>query len=377
MCSVTFDWEKNDAMDKVKHFEKTRGELHGELLWATVEFTEVCNHRCIYCYENAGDSTARVMPRGKMEALIDFLGDSGMKQLTCSGGEPLMYPHIDEAVKRARDNGMVVHMITNGYFLTEKRARELASAGLSQIQTNIDSAIPRKHDWMRGKEGSFQHALQALKNAKEAGMTCVTQTVLTKENEGEILGIFKLARSLGVQRCRVWDIVPSEGRAESNMHLKPTQNYIQTLTDLAEWARMTGAVNVESGDPLFPQGRDTGMTVTGGYCPYSIGLLANLSINGDSYFCCTNRGKPMYNIFDIMNNGEYLKQSHAKALELFLEDMQMKMLPEECAACEFVRTCKGGCYMRRRYADMGRDYWCQREAYESREPIEERIKLRR
>lgn len=360
MCSVTFDWRENDAMRKVEKFEKTMKENRGDLLWATVEFTELCNHRCIYCYENAGPrKNYRIMEKEKMEKLMNYFGEQKLKQLTCSGGEPLMYPMIKEAVRLARENGMVVHMITNGYFLTKERARELFQAGLSQVQINIDSIHPEKHDRIRGKKGSFRRATRALKNAREAGMTCVTQTVLLKENEQEIIDIFKLARKIGVERCRVWDIVPSEGRAWENMKLRPSSNYVETLKKITDFACNTGAVNIESGDPLFHNGIEKRLPITGGYCPYSIGLLANYSVGGDSYFCCTNRAKPMYNVFNAMKNGENLKIVHSRALMEFLREIQYFNLPDECRECSFFGNCKGGCFMRRRFAGYEKDYWCK------------------
>ncbi len=362
MCSITFDWEKNDAMEKVKEFESKMAGDVGDLLWITAEFTELCNHKCIYCYENAGPKkNYKMIEKKKMERMISYFAEQGIKQLTCSGGEPLLYPFIKDAVKLAKDNRMVVHMITNGYFLTKTLAKELFDLGLTQVQINIDSIDPKKHDLMRGKKGSFKHAVQALKNAKEVGMTCVTQTVLTKLNEKEVIEIFKLARSLGVERCRVWDIVPSSGRALKHMHLKPAENYIETVKKLTEFAYRTGAINIESGDPLFHSRVENRISVTGGYCPYSIGLLANLSVEGDSYFCCANREIPMYNIFEVMKNGENLKKVHRENLGIFLKRMQMFKLPDNCKKCDFIKTCKGGCFMRR-YFNNCRDYWCQRLA---------------
>lgn len=356
---MTFDWAENDSIEKVREFEKTRKDWYGDLLWVTFEFTELCNHRCIYCYENLNPKpNYNILNKEKMELLINYLGEQKIKQLTCSGGEPLMYPHILDAVKLAKENGLIVHMITNGYFLTKERAQELYKAGLSQVQINIDSIDPAKHDRIRGKTDSFKKAIEALKNAKEAGMTCVTQTVLVKDNENEIIDIFKFARSIGVHRCRVWDIVPAEGRALEHMHLKPVSNYIETLKKIAQFAYETGALNIESGDPLFHRSIEKRIPISGGYCPYSIGLLTNVSVKGDAYFCCANRGKPIYNIFDVINKGENLKQAHSKALKEALEQMQFLNIPKECTQCNYLKTCKGGCFMRRKFAGY-KDYWCQ------------------
>lgn len=363
MCSITFDWEENDAMEKVKRFESRRKGRFGDLMWITTEFTELCNHKCIYCYESAGPTEPgkdyKIVDKGVMEEMIHYFSENGIKQLTCSGGEPLLYPFIGDAVKLAKGNGMIVHMITNGYSLTRKRAQELYKLGLTQVQINLDSVDPKKHDMMRGKKGSFDHAVQALKNAKEAGMTCVTQTVLTNLNENEVVDIFRFARRLGIQRCRVWDISPSYGRAMDNMYLKPKRNFIETVKELVGFAQETGAINIESGDPLFHSGIENRVPITIGYCPCYMGMLGSFSVEGDSYFCCTYRGKSMYNVFEVMRSGKDLNSVHREAIKAFLKEKRVFTLPDNCRGCDFIKNCKGGCYTRREFND-GKDYWCEK-----------------
>jgi radical SAM protein with 4Fe4S-binding SPASM domain len=164
---------------------------------------------------------------------------------------------------------------------------------------------------------------------------------------------------MGIQRCRVWDIVPSQGRAIDNMHLKPARNYIETIIELMEFAVSTNVVNIESGDPLFHKGVEKRIPITGGYCPYSIGLLANISVGGNSYFCCAYRENPMYNVSEVMKNGGDLGRVHRESLEIFLKKKQMSGLPDVCGNCGFIETCKGGCHMRRGFGS-GRDYWCHK-----------------
>lgn len=350
MCAITFDWVENDANIKFSKFDKNKS-----LTWAVIELLRNCNFKCKWCFANAGPRGAK-MPKDKVFELIRFFADSGLTQITFSGGEPLLYPHLREVVSFAKDFGFIVHMNTNGYLFKKQIAQELKDIGLSQIETNIDSLDPSKHDYIRGKKGSFVRAVEALRNGIETGHTCVMQTVLTKQNENEILDIFKFAQSLGVQRSRVWDMTPSEGRAKDNMDaldLRPT-NYIETLKMLTEFAASTGAKNIESADPLFPLDYPTRLKVTGNFCVFASGLVINVSPAGEVYFCCTDR-QPLYNIFDAISSGD-IKETHKEYLRT---SPHSQKIPSECTCCNFFSKCKGGCLTRLKYTNFLGDYWCE------------------
>ena len=349
MCMVTFDWEDNDAKEKVKEFLKK-----GLLSWAVVEVTDACNLNCIWCYASSGyGSRAKRnhMSKSGLERVVRTLAKAGVRQITYSGGEPTIYPHIRHAVRIAKESGMVVHMNTNGFVLTKRFAQELKKLGLSQIQTNIDSMSPEKHDRIRGRKGSFTAAVNALKAAREVGLTCASQTVLTKENEGEILDIFRFARSMGVQRCRLWDMMPPDQKGISD-DLMPT-DYIGTLRDLAGFAEETGAFHIESGEPLFPLDYKTSMKVSNVSCVAAMGVLINISCRGDVYFCVTDR-KPMFNIFRDLK-GKELQEFYSRKLKERLDSSEPS---KKCNECSMFEKCRGGCHTRRQLASNS-DYWCR------------------
>jgi len=344
---VTFNWEETDAKEKAEFFEKTNS-----LSWVVIELTDKCNFNCTWCYANASFN-GQYMSKEKVEKIIKILSDEGIIQITFSGGEPLLYPHLREIIRTAKNHGMIVHINTNGYLLNKKLAKELYDAGLSQVQINIDSLDSRKHDKIRGKKGSFYRAVKALKNSKDVGLTCVSQTVLTKQNENEIVNIFKFVRSMGIQRCRLSDMIPA-GRAAVKTYLKPT-NFIGTLKKLEEFAFETGAKNIESGDPLFSFNNTTKLDLYGGFCPASTGMFTTISPMGDVYFCATHR-KFLYNIFSDLRRGDNLNKFHSSKLENFIRLNNPSL---KCKRCDYFRVCKGGCPSRRGYTLSGADYWCQ------------------
>jgi len=294
----------------------------------------------------------RHMDRGKIGGIIEALSSSGIKQVTYSGGEPTLYPHLDFAIKEAKEQGLIVHVNTNGYLLTRSLAEKWKGLGVTQVQINIDSINPAKHDEIRGREGSFVKALKALGNAKNAGITAVSQTVLTRENENEILDILKMARKAGMERCRIWDMMLS-GNAEDKESLVP-ERYMDILKEVSEFARMTGAASVEAGEPLFPLDYDTKLKVIDSFCVCLAGLLANFSVEGDAYFCCMHR-KPLYNVFRDLD-GTTLEELHSSRLNEFSKSIK---LPGKCGSCSFLERCHGGCIARTGYTKDGRDYWCR------------------
>jgi len=313
MCLVTFSWKESDSLEKVKTYR-------GRPTWANIELTEFCNFDCKWCYAAANISFKKKrihMSKKNAVRLLKILAESGIKEITCSGGEPLMYPHIHEFIKEARNYGMIVHMNTNGYFLTKTLAKKLHDAGLTQIQTNIDSLDPAKHDAIRGKSGSLKHSLKALKNAIDVGMTAVSETVVTKQGENEIFDIIKFAREkIGVHKCRVWDATPS-GAVLENMEMIP-KNYPDILRRVVKLVSKMGATEVLSYEPFFPEDVNASLKVTQTGCPVSMGMLVHVLPNGDVPYCVTVRSQIMYNIFDYKKIGKIHPQMIRKYNESIL-----------------------------------------------------------
>ena len=78
------------------------------------------------------------LPREKMMEIADDLAEMGVKAVTFSGGgEPLIYPHITEAVNRLGESGIKLATLTNGSHLHEDIAEAFARYG-TWIRVSID-----------------------------------------------------------------------------------------------------------------------------------------------------------------------------------------------------------------------------------------------
>jgi MoaA/NifB/PqqE/SkfB family radical SAM enzyme len=99
-----------------------------------------CNLACGYCNEYDHHSSG-VAPEVMFER-IALLAAMGTAVVTISGGEPLLYPHLDAIIRRIHDSDMVVTLITNGYKLDPDRVRALNAARLDRLQISIDNLKP-------------------------------------------------------------------------------------------------------------------------------------------------------------------------------------------------------------------------------------------
>jgi MoaA/NifB/PqqE/SkfB family radical SAM enzyme len=99
-----------------------------------------CNIDCGYC--NEYDKVSPPIPFETMGERIDKLAELGTSVVAFSGGEPMLHPQLDDLIRRIRRHGMMAGLITNGYFLVERRIKELNAAGLDYLQISIDNVIP-------------------------------------------------------------------------------------------------------------------------------------------------------------------------------------------------------------------------------------------
>lgn len=148
------------------HPEKIKDILEKKVsapVYIRIKPTNVCNHSCFYCsYQNDKRlittetlNPKDFIPREKMMELLDDLKDMRVKAVTYSGGgEPLVYPYIEEALAKTLDNNIDLSIITNGQNLSGPRAELLAKA--KWVRLSLDASDSKTFKQIRNvPEKSF------------------------------------------------------------------------------------------------------------------------------------------------------------------------------------------------------------------------------
>ena len=206
---------------KIRRVEKFATVLQLEPL-------HTCNLTCTGCGRIREYSTSLkdVMP---LEDCLGAATECGAPMVSICGGEPLIYPRIEELVAGLLAQRRIVYICTNGMFMRKKmrdwvasewarnpaEGRRLLDVLLSEelispaqeleIREAVPSAKPviapssgmywnvhldgleRTHDLIVEREGVFKECIAAIRMAKALGYQVATNTTVYKETEMEEL----------------------------------------------------------------------------------------------------------------------------------------------------------------------------------------------
>ena len=83
-----------------------------------VELTNACNFSCFHCYKSANKDNGIFIEDKMFYNLLDFAGPH-LTTLAFTGGEPLLHPHFEQYVIRAKKMGLKLELNTNGSLLSK------------------------------------------------------------------------------------------------------------------------------------------------------------------------------------------------------------------------------------------------------------------
>ena len=202
-----------------------------------LEPLHTCNLTCTGCGRIREYSTSLK----DMMSLEDCLGSAeecDAPMVSICGGEPLIYPQIEELVDGLLGQGRIVYVCTNGVFMRKKMRDYLAAiytpsleATLSELlgdklisEKDVETIRKGKHDgrpvirptkWMYWnvhidgleythdliveREGVFKECVEAIRMAKKLGFQVATNTTVYKETDvKEIEQMFEFFSWVGV-----------------------------------------------------------------------------------------------------------------------------------------------------------------------------------
>jgi len=107
-----------------------------------IEATNLCNLDCITCMRNVWEEPSGKMSDQTFERIFQNLKRMSPLPTVFFGGygEPLIHHRLVEWIKRIKELGARVELITNGLLLTEKRSLQFIRAGLDMIWVSLDGS---------------------------------------------------------------------------------------------------------------------------------------------------------------------------------------------------------------------------------------------
>lgn len=159
-----------------------------------------CNLACFYCHNEGQEKHNSLMGMdlvGEIEELArDSLGN--LREVTISGGEPLLHPRVDTIIARFVALNVKVTMVTNAVLLDDQKIRSLKAAGLSKVRIGLDSLKQGKPRPSPGYLPDANSVPATVDAVLAAGLPVEINTVVTKNNRDELTALIRFAVSRGL-----------------------------------------------------------------------------------------------------------------------------------------------------------------------------------
>jgi pyrroloquinoline quinone biosynthesis protein E len=166
------------------------------------ELTYKCPLHCPYCSNPVAVPRAAELTLHEWCRVLAQARQLGVLQLHLTGGEPLARPDLTALIARARDLGFYVNLVTSGVGLDERRASELAHAGLDHVQLSMQDADRAAADEVAGAR-VFDRKRAAAQAVTALELPLTVNVVLHRGNIGRIEPIADLAAELGADRLEL------------------------------------------------------------------------------------------------------------------------------------------------------------------------------
>lgn len=262
-----------------------------------------CNQECRYCYYSTGYlklKDRQDYPLQEAEALFSALKEWRFREISFTGGEPYLHPHLFDFINIAHNMGFITTLCTNGTLLDLEGVISLREQGLNNIYFSIDSLEEGVHNHNRK---DFKKALRALQFALKTHFDLIgINATITGQNYNTFDELMKFCYShhISLNICPAW--LPEDSHLYADISLNPYQKK-EFLATAQRWIKEYGTDYFFKLAQIFF--RDAvgdsvpglpGISVIPGICQAAVNDLV-IYPNGDIFACFYNSKSFLGNFF--------------------------------------------------------------------------------
>ena len=269
-----------------------------------------CNLKCAGCGKIQQPHTL-LKQRMPVEQAVAAIEESGAPMVSIAGGEPLMHPQIDEIVRQLLKRKKIVFLCTNAV-LMPKHLHKFTPHRNFAWMVHIDG-LRERHDESVCKDGVFDQAVAAVKQAQSAGFRVMTNTTFFDlDSPQDVIDVLDyLNDDLGVD----------------NMQISPGYAY-EKAPDQEHWLRVEQTRALFS--KAFADGRRKRWRLN--HSPLFLDFL-----EGKVDFACTAWGIPSYSLLGWQRPCYLLADGYTKTYKELIEttdwDAYGRGKDERCYNC--------------------------------------------
>ncbi len=178
--------------------------------------TAKCNQNCKYCHRflNVNDLNYE-----NNERILKNLIHEGIKEITWTGGEALLYPNVVPLMKLAKENGIKNKLITNGLLLAQSNHKEEICDNLDYLVLSIDSIDNQTNLELGRGINHYKNIKEVLDYVKDKDLKLNINTVVSKENINQLDDLGNFLNNYKINTWKFFKFMPLRETAEKNKNL--------------------------------------------------------------------------------------------------------------------------------------------------------------
>lgn len=329
-----------EAFDETDYIiaEHNKALKNKDYLHLTLFVTDECNFRCRYCFVNK--ENRNVMTPDVFERIYRYvekhLDTSYGLSISWFGGEPLeRFEYILEYSKRLKDlcirkNKMYdSFLVTNGYSLDLKKAKQLYEAGNKGFQITFDGD-EEQHDSVRRclNQPTFSKIFKNIRYLRYLPYDDVSVVIRCNESDVALDSfIEKYEKFFSEDKRFSLSVKPIVDYDSDSVRILMT-TYSGKIGYLAQYAEKYHSLDSFVRDKFLPRRRWCGTL-----SPHSLVI----SPDGKVYTCDSTVNNERYLLGKIDKDGEYIENPE------FDMNYFNQILDEKCMSCKRLPLCFGSC----------------------------------
>lgn len=197
--------------DFIKMYEPPK---EGDLEEIKIELTKECLLSCIHCSSDASLENSLQLNVDSVLSIIHQAAKYHVKSIAFSGGEPILWPWLKDAIKTCNSLGLYSTIYSSGINSTKDGSQqiiELTKYGLNKVIFSLHSSDKSQHESITRKSGSFDETISVIRGLRNTNIIKEIHFVPLRINFNKIGDLVELSKSLDVSQVSILRFVP-QGR---------------------------------------------------------------------------------------------------------------------------------------------------------------------
>jgi len=219
---------------------------------------QTCNLRCRFCYfqsriEAKDHPEHPFMSLDKAKSIADTLRNHyGNTAIDIQGGEPTIFPGIEELCRHCADIGLLPTLITNALALAKRDAcQRLKDAGVRDLLVSVHG-LGQNYDDVVGVPGAHKKQMAALDNCVAVGLPVRFNCVLTNSALPHLAAVAELAARVGARAVNFIAFNPFEDQQKGERSRDDVAAYSEVTPPLLAALDILNAADIEANVRYFP-----------------------------------------------------------------------------------------------------------------------------